>query len=101
MAYRKKRGGSEKRERNPIIGFRATDGERAQIEASAPRAGLTVGSYVRSRALGKPTTRAVRRPTVETAQLAQLLGDAGRRGWCGSSACREATAGHHESSQGS
>jgi hypothetical protein len=74
MAYSKKRSGSEKRKRAPIIGFRATDEERAQIEAAAERVGLTVGSYVRSRALAKPTTRAVRRPPVETAQLAQLLG---------------------------
>lgn len=77
MAYRKKQSGSETRKRAPIIGFRATDAERAQIEASAQRAGLTVGSYVRSRALAKPTTRAVRRPPVETAQLAQLLGQLG------------------------
>jgi len=80
MAYSKKRSGSERRKRAPIIGFRATDEERAQIEAAAQRAGLTVGSYVRSRALAKPTTRAVRRPPVETAQLAQLLGMLGAVG---------------------
>jgi hypothetical protein len=40
---------------------RHADEERAQIESAAERAGLTVGSYVRSRALAKPTTRAVRR----------------------------------------
>jgi len=74
MAYSKKRSGSETRKRAPIIGFRATDEERAQIEAASRRAVLTVGSYVRSRALAKPTTRAVRRPPVETAQLARLLG---------------------------
>ena len=74
MAYSRKRSGSEKRKRAPIIGFRASDEERARIEALAARAGLTVGSYVRSRSLEKPTTRAVRRPPVETAQLAQLLG---------------------------
>jgi len=74
MAYSRKRSGSETRKRGPIIGFRATDLERAQIQAAAQRAGLTVGSYVRSRALAKPTTRAVRRPAVETAQLARLLG---------------------------
>src|SRR5580692_9204424 len=74
MAYRKKQSGSETRKRAPIIGFRATDEERAHIEAFASRAGLTVGSYVRSRSLEKPTTRAVRRAPVETAQLAQLLG---------------------------
>src|ERR1700733_15574938 len=74
MAYSKKRSGSEKRKRSPIIGFRATDGERAEIEAAAEVAGLTVGSYVRARSLANPTTRAVRRPPVEIAQLAQLLG---------------------------
>ena len=39
-----------------------------------------MGSYVRSRALAKPTTRAVRRPPVEAAQLAQLLGMLGAVG---------------------
>jgi hypothetical protein len=77
---RKSRSGSEKRKRDPIIGFRATAEERAQIEANAGRAGLTVGSYVRSRSLKKPTTRAVRRAPVETAQLAQLLGLLGAAG---------------------
>jgi hypothetical protein len=80
MAYRKKRSGSEQRKRAPIIGFRATDEERAQIEAAAARAGLTVGSYVRSRAIAAPITRAVRRPPVETAQLARLLGMLGAIG---------------------
>ena len=56
------------------MGFRANDEERAQIEAAAARAGLTPGSYIRARTLAKPTTRAVRRPPIETAQLAQLLG---------------------------
>jgi hypothetical protein len=74
MAFRHKQTSSEKPKRPPIIGFRATDEERAQIEAAAERAGLTVGSYVRSRALERPQTRAVRRPPVETAQLAKLLG---------------------------
>ena len=80
MAFSKKRSGSEKRKRAPIIGFRATDAERAEIEAAADRAGLTVGSYVRSCALAKPVTRAVRRPPIETAQLAQLLGTLGAVG---------------------
>lgn len=80
MAFTKKRSGSETRKRAPIIGFRATDDERAQIEAAARRVGLTVGSYVRSRALEKPTTRAVRRPPVEATQLAQLLGLLGAAG---------------------
>jgi hypothetical protein len=69
-----RRSGIENRKRGPIIGFRADEAERATIKAAADRAGLTVSSYVRSRALKKPTTRAVRRPPMQTAQLAQLLG---------------------------
>jgi hypothetical protein len=80
MASGKKRSGSDTRKRGPIIGFRATDEEREKITAAADRAGLTVGSYVRSRALKKPTTRAVRRPPLQTAQLAQLLGLLGALG---------------------
>jgi hypothetical protein len=74
VAFRQKQSGSETRKRTSPIGFRATDAERAEIEKAAERAGLSVGSYVRSRALAKPTTRAQRRPPVETQQLAQLLG---------------------------
>jgi hypothetical protein len=80
MAYKKKKSGSEKRKRGPIVLFRVSEEERAKIQALAERAGLTVGSYVRSRALAKPTTRAVRRPPVETQQLAQLLGMLGAVG---------------------
>jgi hypothetical protein len=74
MAFTKKRSGSEKRRRCCKMSFRADDAEKAAIEASAVREGLTPGSYIRSRTLANPTTRAVRRPPVETAQLAQLLG---------------------------
>src|SRR5271156_200822 len=80
MAFTKKRSGSETRKREPIIGFRATAEERAKIKALALRAGLTLSSYVRSRSLSKPTTRAVRRPPVETAELAKLLGTLGAVG---------------------
>ena len=70
----KKRSGSETRKRGPSVGFRATEDERAKIQAAADRVGLTLSSYVRSRSLSEPTTRAVRRPPVQVAQLAQLLG---------------------------
>jgi hypothetical protein len=70
----RKRSGSETRKRGPIIGFRVTEDERAKVQAAADRVGLTTSSYARSRALEKPTTRAVRRPPVQTAQFAQLLG---------------------------
>jgi hypothetical protein len=71
VAFRRK---SEKRKRGGVIGFRASDEERKQIEAQAARENLTPGSYIRSRALAAPTTRAVRRVPAPTAQLAQLLG---------------------------
>jgi hypothetical protein len=71
---RAKRSGTETRKRGGIIGFRASEEERQQIEAAADRAGLTPSSYVRSRAIAAPTTRAVRRAPTSTAQLAQLLG---------------------------
>jgi len=76
----RRRGGSETRKREPIIGFRASADERARIQASADLVGLTMSSYVRSRSLRKPITRAVRRPPVETPQLAQLLGLLGAAG---------------------
>lgn len=60
--------------------FRVDDAEKSAIEANAAHEGLTPGSFIRSRALAKPTTRAVRRPSVETAQLAQLLGMLGALG---------------------
>jgi hypothetical protein len=77
---RNPRRGSEKRKRGPKIDFRVTPDELAQIVASADRAGQSVGSYVRSRCLKTPKTRAVRRPPVATAQLAQLLGIVGSTG---------------------
>lgn len=62
---KKKSSGSEKRQRTPIIGFRVSDSERAELEEAAERAGLTLGSYVRQRVLTAPKTRAVRRPPIE------------------------------------
>jgi hypothetical protein len=76
----KRRSGSEKRKRGPKIDFRVTEDEHTRIKLAADQAGLTPGSYVRSCALKKPTTRAVRRPPVATAQLAQLLGLLGTAG---------------------
>ncbi len=76
----KNRSGSETRRRSSIIGFRATDAERAEIEAAAERAGLTVGSYVRATMLSAPQTRATRRPSIEREVLAQLLAQLGRIG---------------------
>jgi len=80
VTARNPRRGSEKRKRGPKIDFRVNPDELAQIMASADRAGQSVGSYVRSCCLKTPKTRAVRRPPVATAQLAQLLGMLGSTG---------------------
>jgi hypothetical protein len=79
-APRRDRSGSATRQRSHMMNFRASDAERAEIEAAAERTGLAVGAYVRSRVLEKPTTRATRRPPVERAALAQLLGQIGKIG---------------------
>jgi hypothetical protein len=72
--------GSEKRRRTAHITIRLTPDERAAIDESAQRAGLTAGSHARSILLGAPTPRQVRRPPVERRELAQLLGEVGRVG---------------------
>jgi hypothetical protein len=72
--------GSERRQRARIVGFRATDAEHAAVRAAAERAGLTVGAYVRKHTLGAPVERQSRRPNIDRAQVAQLLGQVGRIG---------------------
>jgi hypothetical protein len=74
MAFTTKKNGSEKRTAYPKMSFRVDEAEKAYIESAAEREGLTPGSYMRSRCLAKPTTRAVRRAPIETRQLARLLG---------------------------
>jgi hypothetical protein len=54
--------------------------ERAAIEAHASREGLSLGGYMRSRALAMPTTRANRRPPVDILALVRLQGDLNKVG---------------------
>jgi len=72
--------GSEKRARSAHITVRLTPDERGQVDASAERAGLTAGSYVRQTVLGASAPRQVRRPPVERKELARLLGQLGHIG---------------------
>ena len=79
---RRTRSGSETRQRNTAPAqVRLTPDERAQLDAAAERAGLTVGAFIRQQCLGTPGPRAARRPPVERAALAQLIGQLGK---CGS-----------------
>lgn len=75
------RSGSETRQRRHVARMRCTPSEHARLEAAAERAGLTVGAFMRHQCLGTPGPRAVRRPSVERAALAQLLAQLGK---CGS-----------------
>jgi hypothetical protein len=60
---KKTKSGSEKRERQAVLGFRATPAEREEIEGRAARAGLSLSGYLRALAFGKdtPQPRAARR----------------------------------------
>lgn len=78
QAVRKKP--SEQRQKNRIANFRVTPDEYRQIETNAERGGLTFGSYLRTRALDAPTTRAMRRPVVERVILSKLVAELGRSG---------------------
>ena len=71
---------SETRQKQERLTVRFTPAEREQLEALADRAGLTLASYLRSRSLEKPTTRAVRRPTVEVEVMTALLREMSKQG---------------------
>jgi hypothetical protein len=75
------RSGSAKRQRTRFVNVRLTPDEHAAMEAAAERAGQSVASYVRQQCIGTPGPRAVPRPPVERAALAQLLAQLGK---CGS-----------------
>lgn len=74
------RRGSETRQKQHRITFRLSEGEHAQLLAAAEREALTIGSYIRSRCLATPTTRAQRRPTIEVQTLASLHGEINKIG---------------------
>lgn len=63
-----------------FVSVRCTAGERVLIDTAAARAGLSVGAYLRTLALGKAGPRAKRRPPIERTELARLLGELGKVG---------------------
>ena len=66
--------------RTTSIRLRCTEHERAAIRAVAEDAGFSVGALLRLLALGDAGPRSVRRPPVERAELARLLGQIGKIG---------------------
>jgi len=78
---RKKRSGSETRQRDCMVKFRAKPEERAEMKANAAAAGLSLGSFLRTYAVNAPRTRTVRSnlaPAV--AELSHFKGQIGRIG---------------------
>lgn len=71
---------SENRQKQERLTVRLSPAERQEVETLADRAGLTLASYLRSRALEKPTTRAVRRPTIEVGVMTALLREMSKQG---------------------
>lgn len=63
-----------------FISVRCTAKEHAAIDEAATHAGLSIGAYLRSLALGSPGPRAVRRPPIERKVLVRLLGHLGKLG---------------------
>jgi hypothetical protein len=66
--------------KNSFISVRCTAEERLKIDDAARQAGLSIGAYLRSLALGSAGPRAVRRPPIERKELARLLGHLGKVG---------------------
>jgi hypothetical protein len=74
------RRGSEQRRRASLVAFRASPEEKAELEASAQNAGLTLGSFIRARVLNVHHTSARRRPSVELETIARLHAEMNRVG---------------------
>ncbi|KUO69411.1 MAG: hypothetical protein APF80_08325 [Alphaproteobacteria bacterium BRH_c36] len=73
-----KTSGSETRQRTAVLQARFTEAEAGAIRASAERAGMSIGTYIRSALLETEPPRATRRPTVNHKAVSRLLGELGR-----------------------
>jgi hypothetical protein len=79
-AKKKRRSGSEKRQRESIIGVRVYDHERAQIVANAEAIDLCPSSFLRIVGTGQQRPRERRRPSPDKKLLAQVMAQVGRIG---------------------
>jgi len=70
---RRRRSGSERRKRPLPFPVRLSPEERATLATAADSAGLTLGSYIRSRVLAAPKTRARRQAPVDYVVFATAL----------------------------
>lgn len=77
---RAKKRGSEHRQKGECIRARVSPAEKQEVTAKAERAGMTEGEYIRRHCIDAPETRAARRPNVDRAVLAEVVGHLGRVG---------------------
>lgn len=77
---RRSRTGTETRQMQHRTTERWSSDDYAALVAGAERQGMTLGTYIRSRVLTAPTTRACRRPTVELQALSKALALVNRMG---------------------
>jgi len=80
VAQKQRKSGSENRKMLRRVTFRLTHEEYALLEAAARDAGLTLGSFIRVRALGMAQTRQWRRPSFELETIARLHAEMNRVG---------------------
>jgi hypothetical protein len=71
---KKKRSGSETRQRQSIIGVRVYDDERARIDANASAADLCASSYLRVLGTSEQRARERRRPLPELKPFTRAMG---------------------------
>ena len=76
----RKKGGSEKRQRDSVISIRLDGKERDRARTLADKAGLALGAFARAAILGGAGPRAQRRPPADHKALRQILGHLGRIG---------------------
>jgi len=74
---KKKRRGSEKRQRENPIGVRCKDSERALIEANAAAVGLCASAFLRMLGTGQPRRQERRRRLPELLPFTQAMGRLG------------------------
>ena len=74
------KSGSETRKKYRMIGIRVDETERAEIDAKAEAAGLKVASYCRDILLSSPTTRRVKKPSIDDVLLSRTLAELGKIG---------------------
>ena len=80
LSHAPKKSGSDTRQKQRIVNFRATAEEYATVEEAAKNAGLTMGSFIRQTMLAAPKTRPRRQVRVDVAVLAKLIAELNRIG---------------------